>query len=211
LGEVAGKFGEKGRLALALWLGFFLAGAGELFTDRGEAQAALVQDFGGEALFFAQQAQQKVFGTDVLVREALGFLGCVSEDTLALVAQGKIDRSRDLLTDRGVTFDLFPNGFDGSVRAQEPVGQGLVFTEKSQQEMFGLNIGRSELAGFVPREEDDAPGFFGITFKHIALPWDSRLRRALRRPSPNSLALPHIMQSRGRRTQLPERALCLAA
>src|SRR5580704_154894 len=44
--------------------------------------------------------------------------------------------------------------------------------------MFGLNIWRPELAGLVARKEDDAPRFFRITFKHIALPLESPLGTA---------------------------------
>src|SRR5258708_3942813 len=53
------------------------------------------------------------------------------------------------------------------MRAQKTIGQGLVFAEQSEQQMFGLNVRRTELAGLVPRKEDDAPGFFRVAFKHI--------------------------------------------
>mgnify|MGYP003694336361 CR=1 FL=1 len=46
---------EQGRLTLPLRLGFFLAGASQFLADGRKAQAALVQDLGGKALFFAQQ------------------------------------------------------------------------------------------------------------------------------------------------------------
>jgi hypothetical protein len=61
-----------------------------------KAQAALMQDFGGEALLFAQQPSSKMLGADVLVIQALGFFGAVGENALALVAQRQIDRSRNL-------------------------------------------------------------------------------------------------------------------
>src|SRR6266700_930746 len=32
--------------------------------------------------------------------------------------------------------------------------------------MFGFDVRRSELAGFVSREEDHAPGLFCVAFKH---------------------------------------------
>ncbi len=69
-----------------------------------------------------------------------------------------------------MSFDLFANGFDRGVRAQESVRQGFVFAQKSQQQVLGLDIGRAELTGFVARKKDDAPRFFRITFKHKALP-----------------------------------------
>src|SRR5882724_8849103 len=50
--------------------------------------------------------------------------------------------------------------------------------------MFGFDIRRPELAGFVARKKDNAPSFFRITFKHKALPpWLSRDHDSSLRPS----------------------------
>ncbi len=54
LREVAGEFGEQRAFTLTLGLSFFLGAAGQFLTDSGEAQAALVENFGGEAFFFSQ-------------------------------------------------------------------------------------------------------------------------------------------------------------
>ena len=74
LGQVAAEFrqqraflGPRGGHLFALRTRQFLA-------DGGEPQAALVQDLGGEALLFAQQAQQQVLGADVLVVQAARLL-----------------------------------------------------------------------------------------------------------------------------------------
>ena len=135
-----------------------------------EPQAALVQDLGGEALLFAQQAEQQVLGADVLVVQALGFLGAIRQHALALVAERQIDRGRNLLADGGVAFDLLADGFDGRVRPQKAVGQRLVFAQQAEQQVLGFDIRAAELAGLVTREEDDPPGFFRITFKHNFVP-----------------------------------------
>src|SRR5271165_6112154 len=115
----------------------------------------------------------------MLVGKPLGFLGGVSQDPLALIAQRQIHRSGNLLTNGGVTFDLLADRFHRGVRAQEAVGQGLVFAQKPQQQVLRLNVRRPELAGFIAREKDDAPCLLRITFKHIALfpssfLWDKR-------------------------------------
>ena len=113
LGEVARKLGEQGRLTLPLLrLCFFLRGTCQFLADGRQTEAALVQNLGGEALLFAQQTQQQVLGANVLVGEALSLFRGIGEHTLTLVAQREIDRSRYLLADGGVAFDLFPNGFD---------------------------------------------------------------------------------------------------
>ena len=96
----------------------------------------------------------------------LGLFGGVGQHPLALVAQRQIDRGRDLLADRGVRFDLLADRFDRGVRAQEPVGQRLVFAQQAQQQVLGLDVRAAELAGLVAREEDDASGFLRISFKH---------------------------------------------
>ena len=65
--------------------------------------------------------------------------------------------------------NLLADRLDRSMRAKEPIGQGLVFAQKSQKQVLSLNIGRPKLAGFVAREKNDAPGFLRIAFKHNAL------------------------------------------
>src|SRR5579864_1829136 len=111
-----------------------------------------------------------MFGANVAVGKALGFLGGVGEHSLALVAEREIDGGGDLLADGGVTLDLLADRFHRGMRTEEPVGEGFVFAQKSQKQVLSFNIRRPELAGFVAREKDDAPGFLRIAFKHDALP-----------------------------------------
>src|SRR5580692_13110707 len=110
-----------------------------------------------------------MLGANVLVGKTLSLLRCVGEHALAFIAQWQVHGSGNLLADRGVSFDLFANGFDRSVRTQKTIGQGFIFAQKSQQKVFRLNIRRAELAGFIARKEDNAPRLLRITFKHMAL------------------------------------------
>lgn len=64
-----------------------------------------MQDLGGEALLFTQHSQQKMLGSNVLVRKALSLLGSVIQNPLALGAQREIARSRDLLPDGNVSLN----------------------------------------------------------------------------------------------------------
>src|SRR6266436_6787627 len=73
LREIAAEFGEQRSFFGTRSGGFFAGGTGELFTQSGETQAALHQDFGAETFFFAQNAQQQMLGADMLYAEALGF------------------------------------------------------------------------------------------------------------------------------------------
>src|SRR5260221_9421438 len=82
------------------------------------------------------------------------------------MAQRKIHGRRNFFAYGGVRFNLLADGFNSGVRAQETVGQRLVFAQKTQQKVFGFDVGASKLAGFVSCKEDDSARFFGITFKH---------------------------------------------
>ena len=86
LGQVAGELAEQRRFTLALGLSLFLGAAGQFLADGRKAQAALVQDLGGETLLFSQQAQKQVLGPDVTMGEALGLLGGIGQNPFAFIA-----------------------------------------------------------------------------------------------------------------------------
>src|SRR5690349_18798256 len=133
-----------------------------------------MQDLRRKRLVLAQQAQQQMLRSNMLVGETLSLLRRISQHALALLAKWQINRGRDLFANGGPALNLFSNGFDGSVRPQEPVGQRFVFAQQPQQQVLRLNEGAPELAGFVAREEDNTPGFFRIPLEHSS----SVLRRA---------------------------------
>ena len=108
-----------------------------------------------------------MFRTDVLVRETLCFLGGVCQDPLAFVRQRQIDRSRNLLSNRSVTFNLFPDGFNRSMGAEKAIRQRFILTQKTKQQVLCLNIWGTKLAGLIPCKEDDAPRLFCIPFEHV--------------------------------------------
>ena len=153
------SFGPGGR-------DFFALRTRQLFPNGRQPQSPLVQDLGRETFLFAQQAQQQVLGPDVLVIQPLGFFRAVGQHALALMAQRQIHGSRNLFADGGVAFDLFADGLHRGVRAQKPVRERLVFAQQSQEQMFGFDIGTAELAGLVPREEDDPSRLLRISLKH---------------------------------------------
>src|SRR5690242_15888671 len=109
-----------------------------------------------------------MLGSNMFVRKPLSLFRRIGKNALALIAEWQINRGRNFFADRGVAFDLFADRFYGGVRTQKAIGQGFVFAQQPQQEMFSLYIRRAELAGFVTREKDDAPCFFRVTLKHIS-------------------------------------------
>src|ERR1700677_4175737 len=110
-----------------------------------------MQDVSGEALLFTQ-SQQKMLGSNVLVRKALSLLGSVSQNPLALVAQREIDRGRELLPDSNASLNVLADGLERGMRTQEPEGESFVFAQKSQQQVLRLYVRRTELTGFVARK-----------------------------------------------------------
>src|SRR5579862_7261342 len=57
--------------------------------------------------------------------------------------------------------------------------------------MLRLNIRRAELAGFITGKEDNASGFFRITFKHKALPPELPEKALLAKPADSGQACNH--------------------
>jgi len=108
-----------------------------------------------------------MFSPNMFMGQALCFFRRIGEHALTFVREGQIDRGGDFLADGRVSFDLLPNGLNRRMRAQEPVGERLVFTQQTKQQVLRFNIRRAKLACFIPRKEDDAPGLFCITFEHV--------------------------------------------
>src|SRR5215471_20273598 len=129
-----------------------------------------MQDFGGKALFFAQQAEQQMLGANVLMAQAFGFLGGIGQHALALITQREIDRRGNFLPDGRVSFNLLANGFDRSMGPQKSVGQRFVFTQQAEKQVFGLNIRRAELACLIACKKDYAPGFLCVPLEHVPSP-----------------------------------------
>src|ERR1700733_11343483 len=131
-----------------------------------------------------------MLGPNMPVREALRFFRGISQHALALVAEREIHRSRDFLSNRGVSLDLLADRFHRGVRTQKSISQGFIFAQEPQQQVLGLYIRRPELACFVARKEDHAPGFLRVTFKHNALPPEPSGREELGPARPAGPLLP---------------------
>src|SRR5581483_88897 len=145
---------------------FLRARPGDLFAHLRQPQAALVQNIRRERLLFAEEPEQKMLRSDVLVVEPFGFLCAIRQHPLAFMAEGKVDGSRHLFPHGGLRFDLLANRFHRCAGAKESVRKHFIFPEQAQQQVLRLDTGAAELAGLVSREEDHPPGFFGIAFKH---------------------------------------------
>ena len=65
--------------------------------------------------------------------------------------------------------DFLADCIDRGYGGQHYLRQGRVLAQKAQQQAFRLNVGRAKLAGFVAREENDAPCLLCIALKHSCL------------------------------------------
>ena len=100
--------------------------ADDVFPHRLEAKAALGQDARRNAVLLAAQAKQQVFGPDVVMTEAVGFLRGSMQPALDLGTERYLHRGRDSLPKLRACLDLRPEGFGRHARAsQEPAGESF--------------------------------------------------------------------------------------
>src|SRR5678816_3485169 len=95
--------------------------------------------------------------------QSFRFLVCVRKNALALVRKRQINRGRNLLTNGGSPFDLLANALDGRGIPEKSIGQILVFTDKSEQKVFGFDGRAAELTGLVTSKENDPTCSFRIS------------------------------------------------
>jgi hypothetical protein len=170
-GQVAAKRFERGSFDFAFLLGLrcFLTGlGGGLFFLRGKIGIEFLQDFlaglfdvhveifqdaGGDAVAFAEQAEQNVFGADVGMIEGFGFLGSEREDFLDA---GCVRDVADHLLIGPV-----PTCFSTSMRTvsrsrpsfwRHVDGDPLAELDKAEEEVFGADKIVIETVGFLARE-----------------------------------------------------------
>ncbi len=115
------------------------------------------------------------------VGKPFGFLGGVGQHSLALIGQWQVDGSGYLLPDGAVVLDLLADSFSGTIGLKVPMGERPVFAEKAEQHVFGLDVGSSELTGFVACKEDYTAGLFCVSFEHSIRCSPSHLNNSRRR------------------------------
>src|SRR5687767_15776416 len=108
-----------------------------------------MKELRGEAVFFAQYSEQKMFGTDVAMFQALCFLGCVREDPLAFIGKRQVDRCRQFFSNRKTSLDFIAKAVDRCSIAEKTISQVPVFTDESQQQVLRFDAHTAELTGFV--------------------------------------------------------------
>ena len=166
-GQVPRELGQKGCLLHSREGGLLVEQRDDIFADRIEPHPLFHEDGRGHGPFFAQDAEQQVLGSDVVVKQPIRFFGSKLQDSLGFSAEGDFDGGRDLLAEDGASLNLLANTFQGQMRAgEDPARKSLAFANQAQQEMLGLDRNAAELTGLVAREEEDPPRSFRVTFEH---------------------------------------------
>ena len=169
--QVAAELGEERRFLHPRERRLLVQERDDVLAHGVEAHPLFHEDGRRDRALLAQDAQEQVLGPDVVVQQAVGFLGGVLQDALGFGAEGDFDRGRDLLAKHGPAFDFLANAFEGEVRAGEnAAGQTLALANQPEEEMLGLNRDAAELTRLVPREEKNPPRSFRIAFEHPGLP-----------------------------------------
>src|SRR2546422_7259156 len=124
------------------------------------------ENLGCKTICFAEHAEQEVFRTDVLVIQSFCFLCSMTQDMFAFFRKRKIDRSRQLFSDR----DAFRN-FGANVLNRRPIGRKpcdevAIFPQQTKEKTLALDRTAAELAGLAASEENHASCLFCISFEH---------------------------------------------
>ena len=163
---------KRGRLDLALLLRgrLFRGLAGGRFFLRGEVGIEFLQDFlaglldihievlehaRGDAVAFAEQAQQDVLGADVSVVEGLGLLWCQREDFLHARRVGNVADHLLIGPRADLLLHFHADGFQVEAEFLQDIDRhALAQLDQPEQEVFGADKVVVEAVGFFARQRE---------------------------------------------------------
>jgi hypothetical protein len=93
--------------------------AHQVLADLRESKPAVIENFRGDRVLFAQEPEQQMLGADVPVAKFLRFLRRICQHALGLPGERQIDTVRDPVAQDRAFFDHFTDRFDIGVRAVE--------------------------------------------------------------------------------------------
>ncbi len=174
LGVVGGPAGHAGLARGAAGSGLAAGVTGEELDDLGadpvEVSAELLEDLRGDALTLADQAEQDVLGSDVVVPQLQRLAQRELQDLLRprregdVTGRGRLPLADDLL-------DLLAHALEGDPEGLEGLGgDALALVNQAEQDVLGPDVVVVEHAGLFLREDDHAPGPVGEAFEHSLPP-----------------------------------------
>ncbi len=168
-GQIAAELGQQRRLLHASQRRLLVEKLNDVLADGVEPHPLLHQDGGGDAALFAQDPEQQVLGTDVVVKKPIRLFGGTAEDAFRLGTEWDLDRRRNLLAEDRATLDFLADVFQGQMRARKnPARQPFAFPDQSKKKMLGLDRHAAELAGLIAGKEEYSSRPFRVTFEHPA-------------------------------------------
>ena len=164
LGQVAAEAVEGGGLGLALAGGRSLPPAAavlrvsmpcprkveDLLAHVFQLQAEVHQHLGGHAFLLAQQAEQQVFGADVVVVEVAGLLDRVLDDLLGPRGLGQLAHRDHVRAALDELLDLEADLAQVDVEVLQDVGgDAAAFLDQAEQDVLGADVLVVEALGLL--------------------------------------------------------------
>jgi hypothetical protein len=179
-GGAATRAGAAGARALTLTAA---TGTGQhpdhLVADLLGVSVEVEQDPRGDALVLADESEQDVLGSDVVVAEAQRLAQGELEDLLRARRERNLPGG-DLLAGADDPHDLRTDALDGDVEAlQHARGQALLLAQQPEQDVLGADVVVLERARLLLRENDHLPGSFCKSLEHGLFPSSRVEPRAL--------------------------------
>ncbi len=137
---------------LEIWIEFFedfLASALDIDLERFE-------DAGGNAIAFAEETEEDVFGADVGVVEGFGFFAGEGEDFFDSGSVGDIASNFGIGAGADLFFDFHANGFEVEAHFLQDIdGDALAKFDQAEKDMFGANVVVVKPIGLFAGEGED--------------------------------------------------------
>ena len=122
----------------------------------------VLEDARGDAVAFAEQTQQDVFGADVGVVEGLGLFRSQGEDLLDARGVGNVADHLLIGPGADLLFDLHADGFQVEAQFLEDIdGDALAQLDQAEQKVFGADEVVVEPVGFFARQREHLLGARG--------------------------------------------------
>lgn len=150
--------------------GFLALVAGEQLDDLlphpVEIGAQLHQDLGGDALALADQAEQDVLRTDVVVAELEGLAERQLQDLLGTGGEGNVP-GRSLLALPDDLLHLLADRLERNPEALQGLsGDTLTLMDQAQEDVLGADVVVVEHPGFFLSQDDNPPRAVGEPLEH---------------------------------------------
>ena len=166
-GQVPREFGEQRRFLDARQRRLLVQQRDDVLANGVQPHPLFHEDGCGDRTFFAKDAEQEVFGTDVVVQQTIGLFRRKLQHAFGLGAKRDFDGGRDFLAENRAPFDLLADALERQVRPREnPARESLPLADQPEEQVLGLDRNAAELAGLVAREEENPSRSFRVTFEH---------------------------------------------